>query len=104
MYTLMALPYAPDALAPIITANTISFHHGKHHKTYVDNLNNLVKGTEFEGQSLEAIVTATAGKADKAPFKSPVKAFHLTNAIARASKIMAECAALAAGSAKVAAE
>jgi len=67
MFTLMALPYANDALAPIITPNTISFHHGKHHKTYVDNLNNLVKGTEFEGQSLEAIVTATAGKADKAP-------------------------------------
>ena len=67
MFTLMALPYANDALAPIITAHTISFHHGKHHKTYVDNLNNLVKGTEFEGQSLEAIVTATAGKADKAP-------------------------------------
>ena len=67
MFTLMALPYADDALAPIITAHTISFHHGKHHKTYVDNLNNLVKGTEFEGQSLEAIVTATAGKADKAP-------------------------------------
>jgi Fe-Mn family superoxide dismutase len=67
MFTLMALPYAADALAPVITAHTISFHHGKHHKTYVDNLNNLVKGTEFEGQSLEAIVTATAGKADKAP-------------------------------------
>jgi len=67
MFTLMALPYAADALAPIVSPNTISFHHGKHHKTYVDNLNNLVKGTEFEGQSLEAIVTATAGKADKAP-------------------------------------
>jgi Fe-Mn family superoxide dismutase len=67
MFTLMALPYADDALAPIITANTISFHYGKHHKTYVDNLNNLVKGTEFEGKSLEEIVTATAGKADKAP-------------------------------------
>ncbi|MCM2326979.1 MAG: superoxide dismutase [Fe], partial [Lysobacter sp.] len=67
MFTLMALPYAADALAPIITANTLGFHHGKHHKTYVDNLNNLVKGTEFEGKSLEEIVTATAGKADKAP-------------------------------------
>jgi Fe-Mn family superoxide dismutase len=63
----MALPYADSALAPIVSPNTISFHYGKHHKTYVDNLNNLVKGTEFEGQSLEAIVTATAGKADKAP-------------------------------------
>jgi superoxide dismutase, Fe-Mn family len=67
MFTLMALPYADNALAPVVSPNTISFHHGKHHKTYVDNLNNLVKGTEFEGQSLEAIVTATAGKPDKAP-------------------------------------
>ena len=67
MFTLMALPYAPDALAPVISANTIGFHHGKHHKTYVDNLNNLVKGTELEGKSLEEVVMATAGKADKAP-------------------------------------
>ena len=67
MFTLMALPYADNALAPIITPNTISFHHGKHHKTYVDNLNNLVKGTELEGKSLEEVVMATAGKADKAP-------------------------------------
>ncbi len=67
MFTLMALPYADNALAPVVSPNTISFHYGKHHKTYVDNLNNLVKGTELEGQSLEAIVTATAGKADKAP-------------------------------------
>jgi Fe-Mn family superoxide dismutase len=62
-----AASYADNALEPVISANTLSFHHGKHHKTYVDNLNNLVKGTEFEGQSLEHIVTATAGKADKAP-------------------------------------
>ena len=67
MFTLMALPYADNALAPVITPNTISFHHGKHHKTYVDNLNNLVKGTDLEGKSLEEIVKATAGKADKAP-------------------------------------
>jgi len=67
MFTLPPLPYADNALEPVISANTLSFHHGKHHKTYVDNLNNLVKGTEFEGQSLEQIVTATAGKADKAP-------------------------------------
>jgi len=66
MFTLPALPYADNALDPVISANTISFHHGKHHKTYVDNLNNLVKGTEFEGATLEAIVNATAGKADKA--------------------------------------
>lgn len=66
MHTLPPLPYADNALDPVISANTISFHYGKHHKTYVDNLNNLAKGTEFEGKSLEAIVQATAGKADKA--------------------------------------
>jgi Fe-Mn family superoxide dismutase len=65
MFTLPTLPYADTALAPVISANTIGFHYGKHHKTYVDNLNNLVKGTDLEGQSLEAIVAATAGKADK---------------------------------------
>jgi Fe-Mn family superoxide dismutase len=67
MFTLPTLPYADTALAPVISANTLGFHYGKHHKTYVDNLNNLVKGTDLEGQSLEAIVAATAGKADKAP-------------------------------------
>jgi Fe-Mn family superoxide dismutase len=67
MFTLMALPYADNALAPVISPNTISFHYGKHHKTYVDNLNNLVKGTDLEGKALEAVVMATAGKADKAP-------------------------------------
>jgi Fe-Mn family superoxide dismutase len=66
MFTLPTLPYADTALAPVISANTLGFHYGKHHKTYVDNLNNLVKGTDLEGQSLEAIVTATSGKADKA--------------------------------------
>jgi Fe-Mn family superoxide dismutase len=63
----MALPYADNALAPVITPNTIGFHYGKHHKTYVDNLNNLVKGTDLEGKGLEEVVMATAGKADKAP-------------------------------------
>ena len=66
MFTLPPLPFAEGALAPVISANTLGFHHGKHHKAYVDNLNNLVKGGEFEGQSLEAIIKATAGKADKA--------------------------------------
>ncbi len=61
----MTLPYADNALAPIISAQTIGFHWGKHHKAYVDNLNGLIKGTELEGQSLEAIVRASAGRADK---------------------------------------
>lgn len=66
MFTLPPLPYADNALEPVISAHTLSFHYGKHHKTYVDNLNNLVKGTEFESASLEKIVAETAGKADKA--------------------------------------
>jgi Fe-Mn family superoxide dismutase len=60
------LPYADNALDPVISSRTIGFHYGKHHKAYVDNLNKLIAGTELEGQSLEAIVKATAGKADKA--------------------------------------
>jgi Fe-Mn family superoxide dismutase len=66
MFTLPPLPFAEGALAPVISANTLSFHYGKHHKAYVDNLNNLVKGTPFENASLESIITETAGKADKA--------------------------------------
>ena len=66
MFTLPPLPWAENALEPVISANTISFHYGKHHKTYVDNLNNLVKGTDYENATLEKIITETAGKADKA--------------------------------------
>ena len=67
MFTLPPLPYADTALEPVISANTLSFHYGKHHKTYVDNLNNLVKGTEYEGATLEKIITETAGKPERAP-------------------------------------
>ena len=64
--TLPALPWAENALDPVISANTISLHYGKHHKTYVDNLNKLIAGTEYADLPLEKIVTATAGKSDKA--------------------------------------
>ena len=50
------LPYAMDALAPTISKETLEFHYGKHHQAYVTNLNNLIKGTEFENASLEDIV------------------------------------------------
>jgi Fe-Mn family superoxide dismutase len=60
-FELPSLPYAKNALAPHISEETLEFHHGKHHKTYVDNLNNLVPGTEFEGQSLEAIIKTSSG-------------------------------------------
>ena len=66
MFSLPPLPYADNALAPVISANTLSFHYGKHHKAYVDNLNKLVAGTDYESAPLEKIITDTAGKADKA--------------------------------------
>jgi Fe-Mn family superoxide dismutase len=60
-FELPALPYAKDALAPHISAETLEYHYGKHHQTYVTNLNNLVPGTEFEGLSLEELVLKTSG-------------------------------------------
>ncbi|TPQ27304.1 superoxide dismutase [Fe] [Methylomonas koyamae] len=60
-FELPALPYAKDALVPHISAETIEYHYGKHHQTYVTNLNNLVPGTEFEGLSLEEIVKKSSG-------------------------------------------
>ena len=61
-HTLPDLPYEKNALEPHISAETLDFHHDKHHATYVTNLNNLIKGTEFEDKSLEEIVaSAPAG-------------------------------------------
>ncbi|MBN1975532.1 MAG: superoxide dismutase [Sedimentisphaerales bacterium] len=62
----MELPYASNALEPVITANTISFHYGRHHKAYVDNLNKLIAGTQFAGMSLDKIIIATSGKSENA--------------------------------------
>ncbi len=64
--TLPDLPFASDALEPHISANTLSFHHGKHHAAYVANLNKMIEGTDLEGKSLEDIIKAVAGDADKA--------------------------------------
>ena len=55
-HTLPPLPYAMDALQPHISKETLEFHYGKHHQAYVTNLNNLIKGTEYETLDLEAIV------------------------------------------------
>ena len=65
-HVLPPLPFADNALDPVISANTLSFHYGKHHKAYADNLNKLVAGTEFADLSLEQVIAATAGRADKA--------------------------------------
>lgn len=61
-FTLPPLPYARSALAPHISENTLNFHYGKHHQTYVDNLNKLVAGTPHENASLEEVVRASHGK------------------------------------------
>lgn len=60
-HELPALPYETNALEPVISAETIDYHYGKHHQAYVTNLNNLVPGTEFEGASLEEIVLKSEG-------------------------------------------
>ncbi|MGH8447311.1 MAG: superoxide dismutase, partial [Solimonas sp.] len=60
--TLPELPYARDALAPHMSAETLDFHYGKHHKAYVDNGNKLIAGTEFENMALEDIVKKSSGK------------------------------------------
>ena len=67
MFTLIDLPY--KSLAPVISDETLSFHHGKHLQAYVDNLNKLIAGTEYEGKSLEEIVISSAaeGAVEKSP-------------------------------------
>jgi len=64
-HVLPSLPYADNALSPVISGHTIGFHYSRHHKGYVDNLNKLIAGTEFADLPLTAIIAATAGKADK---------------------------------------
>lgn len=61
LFSLITLPYAPNALEPVISQKTIEYHHGKHLQTYVDNLNKLVAGTEFESMPLEEIVAKSQG-------------------------------------------
>lgn len=71
-FTLPPLPYEQNALEPHISANTLSFHHGKHHKAYVDNLNKLIDGTPLANASLEEVIVAAA--------KDPAKAGIFNNA------------------------
>jgi superoxide dismutase, Fe-Mn family len=63
--TLPPLPWAPDALAPVISANTLAFHYGKHHQAYVDKANELLAGTELAGKPLEEIIKAAAADTAK---------------------------------------
>lgn len=60
-YTQPELPYPENALEPAISARTVSFHYGKHEKAYIDNLNRLIAGTEFEDMDLEDVITGASG-------------------------------------------
>ena len=64
-HTLPPLPYAEEALDPVISARTVGIHYGKHHKTYVDNLNKMIADTELASLSLEEIISKTNGQANK---------------------------------------
>ena len=72
------LPYAIDALEPHITANTLQFHYGKHHRAYVDKLNAAIVGSDYDGHSLEAIVAAAHKASDTAVFNNAAQAWNHT--------------------------
>lgn len=77
LLVLPPLPYPENALDPVISVNTIGFHHGKHHKGYVDTLNKLIAGTELANLSLEKLIAETAGKPDKlAIFNNAAQAWN----------------------------
>ena len=75
-FTLAPLPYAEAALEPVISARTMGFHYGKHHRAYVDNLNKLVAGQPLADMSLEQIVRASAGAGDQALFNNAAQAWN----------------------------
>src|ERR1700722_15144675 len=76
---LSPLPFDQGALGPVISANTLNFHYGKHHKTYVETLNKLIVGTEFADMPLEKIIRATSGQADQAAiFNNAAQAWNHT--------------------------
>jgi len=79
VHLLPPLPYANDALEPVISAETLSFHYGRHHKDHVVRLNQLVEGTRFAGLSLESLIVRTAGKAEHAAiFNNAAQAWNHT--------------------------
>ena len=78
-FTLPPLPFAKEALAPVISAETIDYHYGKHHQAYVNNLNNLVPGTKYEKMSLEEVVKASNGQAsEKKVFNNAAQVWNHT--------------------------
>ncbi len=77
-FTLPELPWAKDALAPTISAETIDYHYGKHHKTYVDNLNKFAEGTKYASMSLEEAVKASHQAGDKKIFNNSAQVWNHT--------------------------
>lgn len=78
-FELPQLPWAKDALAPVMSAETIEYHYGKHHQAYVNNLNNIVPGSKYEKMSLEEIVKATNGQAsEKKVFNNAAQVWNHT--------------------------
>ena len=70
------LPYPDDALAPVVSAKTISYHYGKHHSGYANTLNTLVSGTKYEGQTLEAVISAARDAGDSAVFNNAAQVWN----------------------------
>ena len=77
-FTLPPLPWGNDALAPTISAETIEYHYGKHHKTYVDNLNKFAAGTKYESMSLEECIKASHAAGDKKIFNNSAQVWNHT--------------------------
>ncbi len=76
-FEMMELPYKKEALEPYISAETMNYHYGKHYKTYVDNLNKLIAGTDYDNMTLDEIIRSTAGKSDLAPiFNNAAQAWN----------------------------
>ena len=77
-FTLPDLPYAQDALAPHISSETLSFHHGKHHKAYVDKANDAIKGTDYEGLSLEEVIKKSWSEKNMGVFNNAAQIWNHT--------------------------
>jgi len=77
-FELPALPYADTALDPVISANTLSFHYGKHHKTYVDNLNKFAEGTKFADMDLEGVIKESWADKNMAIFNNSAQVWNHT--------------------------
>ena len=75
-FELPALPYAQDALAPHMSAETLEFHHGKHHKAYVDKTNGLIAGTDLDGRKLSEVIAAAKASGNKGLFNNSAQIWN----------------------------